>query len=81
MKYSSFIGDLVRSKIILDRKSLSEIAVSEPASFKAVLEAIKVSNPAARINIKPLSQLSKPAGALVVKPVCNTVGRQLKSAA
>lgn len=37
--YSRFIAALKKSNIQLDRKILSELAVNEPASFKAVVEA------------------------------------------
>ncbi|CAN5652065.1 50S ribosomal protein L20 [soil metagenome] len=37
--YSRFIAALKKSNINLDRKVLSELAVNEPAAFKAVVEA------------------------------------------
>ncbi len=37
--YSRFIANLKKSNITLDRKVLSELAVNEPASFKAIVEA------------------------------------------
>lgn len=40
MPYSLFINGLKKTGITLDRKILSELAVNEPASFKAVVEAI-----------------------------------------
>jgi len=36
--YGKFIAGLKAAKIELDRKILSELAVSEPASFKAIVE-------------------------------------------
>jgi large subunit ribosomal protein L20 len=40
--YSKMIGALNASGISLDRKSLAELAVSDPAAFKAVLVQAKV---------------------------------------
>lgn len=40
--YSRFIAALKSSKINLDRKTLSELAVNEPAAFEAVLKAAKI---------------------------------------
>lgn len=37
--YSRLIAGLKKANITLDRKVLSELAVNEPASFKAVVEA------------------------------------------
>ncbi len=37
--YSHLIANLKKSNITLDRKILSELAVNEPASFKAVVDA------------------------------------------
>jgi len=37
--YSIFINNLKKSGILLDRKILAELAVNEPAAFKAVLDA------------------------------------------
>lgn len=39
--YSRFIAALKKAEITLDRKVLSELAVNEPAAFKAVVEATK----------------------------------------
>ena len=41
MSYSRFMGALKKSNIGLDRKILSDLAVHDPAAFKAVLEAAK----------------------------------------
>jgi large subunit ribosomal protein L20 len=38
MTYARFINGLKRAGISLDRKMLSEIAVTEPAAFKALVE-------------------------------------------
>lgn len=39
--YSKFIAALKAANITLDRKILSELAVNEPAAFKAVVDAAK----------------------------------------
>lgn len=39
--YSRFIAALKKANINLDRKVLSELAVNEPAAFKAVVDATK----------------------------------------
>lgn len=41
MRYSEFIHGLHKANIELDRKSLSEIAVCDPAAFDAIVESAK----------------------------------------
>jgi large subunit ribosomal protein L20 len=41
IRYSQFIAGLEKAKIELDRKSLSEIAVLDPAAFDVVVTAVK----------------------------------------
>ena len=41
MRYSQFIHGLKLAKIELDRKSLAELAVSDPAAFDAVFNDVK----------------------------------------
>src|SRR5262245_27042037 len=41
IRYSQFIAGLEKAKIGLDRKSLSEIAVADPAAFDAVVKEVK----------------------------------------
>lgn len=41
LRYSELIGGLKRSGLGLDRKSLAEMAVSDPAGFKAVVDKVK----------------------------------------
>jgi large subunit ribosomal protein L20 len=41
LRYSQFIAGLELAKIELDRKSLSEIAVADPAAFDAVTAQVK----------------------------------------
>lgn len=39
--YSTFIAGLKKNNVILDRKILSELAVNEPAAFKALVSVSK----------------------------------------
>jgi large subunit ribosomal protein L20 len=41
LSYSAFMGSLKKAGIELDRKTLSEMAIREPESFKAVVDAAK----------------------------------------
>lgn len=41
LRYSQFIAGLELAKIELDRKSLSEIAIADPAAFDAVVAEVK----------------------------------------
>jgi large subunit ribosomal protein L20 len=41
IRYSQFIAGLKAAKIELDRKSLSEIAIADPAAFDAVAAQVK----------------------------------------
>jgi large subunit ribosomal protein L20 len=41
LRYSQFIHGLEMSKMQLDRKSLAEMAVSDPAGFDVVVEQVK----------------------------------------
>lgn len=41
INYSQFINGLVKAKIELNRKSLSEIAITDPAAFDQIVEAAK----------------------------------------
>jgi large subunit ribosomal protein L20 len=41
LKYSEFINGLHKAGIELDRKSLSEMAIHDPAGFDAVVEKVK----------------------------------------
>ncbi len=47
LTYSRFIDGLAKSGIEVDRKVLSELAISEPATFKAIVEKAKAALPAA----------------------------------
>lgn len=40
ISYSRFIAALTEKQVRLDRKSLSELAVSEPAAFEAVVKLV-----------------------------------------
>ena len=41
IKYSVFINLLKTKNIELDRKTLSEIAIKDPATFKTIVESVK----------------------------------------
>jgi len=41
LRYSEFIGGLKRAGIELDRRTLAEMAVADPAGFTAVVERVK----------------------------------------
>lgn len=41
MRYSEFINALKQANVELDRKSLSEIAIHDPAGFDAIVESVK----------------------------------------
>ena len=41
VRYSSLIAGLKRCNIVLDRRILAELAITEPYSFKAVVEVAK----------------------------------------
>ena len=41
MVYSQFIGGLIKAGITVDRKILSDLAIHEPESFKALVEQSK----------------------------------------
>jgi large subunit ribosomal protein L20 len=41
LKYSEFINGLHKAQIELDRKSLSELAIHDPAAFDAIVEKAK----------------------------------------
>lgn len=41
MVYSQFMGGLIKAGITVDRKVLADLAVREPAAFKAIVEQAK----------------------------------------
>lgn len=41
LKYSQFIKNLLDQKILLNRKVLSQIALSDPSTFQKIVEAVK----------------------------------------
>lgn len=41
MRYSEFIHGLTKAGIEMDRKTLSELAISDPPAFDAVVEQVK----------------------------------------
>ena len=44
MVYSQFIGGMEAAGITIDRKVLSEIAISDPAGFKALVDQVKAAS-------------------------------------
>ena len=42
LRYSQFINGLLKAKITLNRKSLSEIAIADPAAFDAIVAKAKI---------------------------------------
>jgi len=47
LNYSSFIDGLSKSGVMVDRKVLSDLAISEPAAFEAIVEKVKAALPKA----------------------------------
>ena len=47
LNYSRFIDGLAKAGITVDRKVLSDLAITEPAAFQAIVEQAKGSLPAA----------------------------------
>ncbi len=45
MRYSQFIAGLINAQVILDRKSLSEIAIHDPETFTKLVEIARASLP------------------------------------
>ena len=43
MSYSAFMAGLTRAGVTLNRKMLSEIAIQDPAGFKAIVDIAKKS--------------------------------------
>lgn len=41
LSYSRFMEGLIKKKILLDRKSLSEIAIADPTGFGKLVEIVK----------------------------------------
>jgi large subunit ribosomal protein L20 len=46
LTYSRFINGLDRAGVTVDRKVLSDLAISEPAAFQAIVEKAKAALPA-----------------------------------
>jgi large subunit ribosomal protein L20 len=46
LRYSELIHGLAKANLALDRKSLSEMAIHDPAGFDAVVEKVKAALPA-----------------------------------
>jgi len=43
LTYSVFMNGLIKSGITIDRKAMAELAVNEPAAFKALVEQVQAS--------------------------------------
>ena len=43
LPYSKLISNMLKTNIILNRKVLSDLAVTEPLSFKSIVEVSKLS--------------------------------------
>jgi large subunit ribosomal protein L20 len=43
LSYSQFMGQVKKAGVMIDRKILAELAVNQPAAFKAVVDAVKKS--------------------------------------
>ena len=41
LRYSDFINNLKKAKILLDRKILANLIVSDPSAFQAVIDKVK----------------------------------------
>jgi large subunit ribosomal protein L20 len=41
LSYSQFIGKLAKSEININRKVLADLAMNEPAAFKAIVQKVK----------------------------------------
>jgi large subunit ribosomal protein L20 len=41
LTYSRFIDGLSRAQVMVDRKVLSDLAISEPAAFAAIVDKVK----------------------------------------
>ena len=41
MTYSTFMGKAIKMGLALDRKTLAQLAYSEPASFQAIVDKVK----------------------------------------
>jgi large subunit ribosomal protein L20 len=46
LNYSKFIAGLDKAGIVVDRKVLSDLAITEPAAFQAIVEKAKAALPA-----------------------------------
>ena len=54
MSYSTFIHGVVKAGIPLDRRTLAELAISEPISFRAVVDTVKESPAPPRYDTDPV---------------------------
>jgi large subunit ribosomal protein L20 len=47
LNYSKFIDGLAKAGVMIDRKVLSELAITEPAAFQAIVDKVKAALPQA----------------------------------
>src|SRR4029077_17117742 len=47
LNYSRFIDGLAKAGLMVDRKVLSDLAITEPAAFEAIVDKVKAALPAA----------------------------------
>jgi large subunit ribosomal protein L20 len=40
LQYSRFINNLSKAKVMINRKMLSEVAIADPKSFKAIVDSV-----------------------------------------
>ena len=60
LNYSKFIDGLAKAGIVVDRKVLSDLAISEPAAFQAIVEKAKARAAEGARKRKPLSCHARP---------------------
>ena len=82
LTYSRFIDGLDKAGLMVDRKVLSDLAITEPAAFQAIVEKAKAALPAAALRLRPHSPQPVMPGesrAIAVTP-CRTPGMTGSSA-
>ncbi len=62
LSYSRFINGLKHAGIEVDRKVLADLAVTEPAAFKALVDLARDAAPAVVVPDGPVAGSSSPAG-------------------
>jgi large subunit ribosomal protein L20 len=49
LPYSKFVHNMLKTNILLNRKVLADLAITEPLSFKSVVEVSKLATVAPKI--------------------------------